>query len=185
MAKPKAGFGKCSALIRWTGTELFAAHATWTEFNQMIRIAKTYTFPFDGAMAKTIRFSSYPGFIWSSDDFYTTSQNMVILETTSDVVNQTLWKRLDPSTVITFLRTMVSNRLAYNAQLWGMTFSYAASGTYTNQWIAVDYKMIKNGQMPDSQVVWITEELPGSIHTADVSQIVKKVSSSFFFVTNT
>ena len=64
--------------------------------------------------------------------------------------------------------------LATNAREWGQLFSIAQSGTYTNQWITVDYKMIVNGSMPSSNVVWIAEELPGIVNTADVTDLVLK-----------
>jgi hypothetical protein len=65
-------FGHCSALIKWTGDELYAGHTTWDDYAEMIRIYKHYEFNFNHHSIKSHKssHSSYPGFISSSDDYY-------------------------------------------------------------------------------------------------------------------
>ena len=46
----------------------------------------------------TMSFSSYPGFIESTDDFFILGSNMVMLETTNNVFNQSLYKYVTPTT---------------------------------------------------------------------------------------
>jgi hypothetical protein len=40
-----------------------------------------------GVAAQKLSFSSYPGEVFSDDDFYITSANLVILETTNHIYN--------------------------------------------------------------------------------------------------
>jgi hypothetical protein len=43
-----------------------------------------------GVSAQQLSFSSYPGELFSDDDFYITSSNMVVLETTNHIYNFTI-----------------------------------------------------------------------------------------------
>lgn len=62
----------------------------------------------------TISFSSYPGCISSTDDFYLTGNNLAIMETTLEVINRKLWNNILPlnNYIPDFLRVMTSNLLA-------------------------------------------------------------------------
>ena len=62
---------------------------TWSDFNSMLRAYKLYDFPFtldgtsqDRVPAVRSSFSSYPGSIFSGDDFYVLSSGLVVQETT-------------------------------------------------------------------------------------------------------
>lgn len=74
--------GRCSALVRLTPNfeELFISHVTWTGFEEMLRIFKSYEFYFhrsatDDALVPAINvtFSSSPASVYSGDDFYVMS----------------------------------------------------------------------------------------------------------------
>jgi hypothetical protein len=57
-------------------------------------------------------FSSYPGVIFSGDDFYQMSSGLVVLETTIGNGNQQLWNDfIKPESVLEFTRNIVANRL--------------------------------------------------------------------------
>jgi hypothetical protein len=43
-----------------------------------------------GVSAQSLSFSSYPGELFSDDDLYITSSNMVVLETTNHIYNLTI-----------------------------------------------------------------------------------------------
>ncbi len=63
-------------LVKWTGNDLLAGHATWDDYNEMNRIYKFYHFKFSEPLhahrlhSQRLAMSSYPGMIFSSDDFY-------------------------------------------------------------------------------------------------------------------
>ena len=53
----------CSALVRATPDldEIYFSHVTWCEYWAMLRLFKTYRFPFQTSKAETVMFSGYPG----------------------------------------------------------------------------------------------------------------------------
>jgi hypothetical protein len=88
---------------------------------------------------RRIAFSSYPGNLFSTDDWYTTSAGLAVTETTIDNHNTTLWQHVLPTSVLTWLRTMVANRLAKTGPDWAAAFALHNSGTYNNEFHVVDY----------------------------------------------
>ena len=128
--------GRCSALVKLTEghQELWAAHDTWAGFASTHRMFKAYRLPFTGVASSTIHFSSYPGFVDSSDDWYQALESqLTVLETTNDVINQTLYNFVDSQTVGTWARSVLSTRLSNNGQEWVNYFGYYQSGTYNNR----------------------------------------------------
>jgi hypothetical protein len=137
--------GHCSVIIRAIGnpaapTELYAAHTTWGPFETMTRVFKLYDLPWATAgagagagqtvPATALSFSSYPGALYSNDDWYVTSAGLVVTETTIANNNASLWALVTPQTVLEWSRNMVANRLAANGPAWAAAFLTANSGTY-------------------------------------------------------
>lgn len=68
----------------------------------MLRIIKRYNFAYktggDNGSAtvpsESISMSSYPGMIYSMDDFYTLSSGLAVMETTIINYNRDLWKKV-------------------------------------------------------------------------------------------
>ena len=86
----------------------------------MIRIFKEYRFVSNkgNEKSKTIVFSSYPGTLYSLDDFYFMDSKLLVMETTNTIFNNELYKLIKPETLLTWIRTMISNRLASSAEDW-------------------------------------------------------------------
>ena len=63
----------------------------------MIRAFKTYSLPY--APVPVVKFSGYPATIPGIDDFYVSSANLAIMETTNSVFNTSLYDRIVPSTL--------------------------------------------------------------------------------------
>ncbi|KAG9354467.1 hypothetical protein JZ751_001177 [Albula glossodonta] len=134
------GSGSCSALIKLLpgNKELLVSHDTWNNYQSMLRIMKKYSFSYrrssedDTPIPGSIQaFSSYPGSIFSGDDFYILSSGLVTLETTIGNSNPELWKFVTPKgTVMEWLRNIVANRLAESGKQWAGHFSKYNSGTY-------------------------------------------------------
>jgi hypothetical protein len=133
----------CSALIRPSpdGSDLFATHTTWTEYAQMLRIYKYYKLNLvgdvpsgNGAGGVGVHFSSYPGSTSSIDDWYTIDSGLIVTETTNNVANVSLYDLVTSSSVPTFARVQIANRMAATGQQWADIFSRENSGTYNNQW---------------------------------------------------
>jgi len=150
------------------GQELHASHVTWDTFNSMLRIYKHYDFPFSSAPVTGVSFSSYPGCLPSGDDFYITTSNLVIMETTNEIFNRSLYTNYTTShTVPYWIRVLVANRVALNGQTWADTFAMYNSGTYNNQWQVVDYKQFTPGATPANGTLWILEQVPGFVVAQD------------------
>ena len=71
-----------------------ALQVTWNDFGSMLRVYKLYDFPYtlDGTAGQVVpavrsSFSSYPGYIFSLDDFYQLSSGLVVQETTIGIVH--------------------------------------------------------------------------------------------------
>ncbi|XP_009329100.1 PREDICTED: putative phospholipase B-like 2 [Pygoscelis adeliae] len=135
----------------------------------MLRIIKKYTLPFrtsaggNSQIPGSIQvFSSYPGTIFSGDDFYILSSGLVALETTIGNNNPARWKYLDPrGSVLEWLRNIVANRLARSGPEWAAVFRQFNSGTYNNQWMVVDYNAFTPGRAsPPQGVLTVLEQIP-------------------------
>ncbi|KAL9980614.1 hypothetical protein ACROYT_G009222 [Oculina patagonica] len=177
------GSGSCSALIKLLpgNKDLLISHDTWGSYNSMLRMFKFYNFGF--SVAKTGStvpgdkqcFSSYPGRLFSGDDFYMISSGLITQETTIDNDNKALWKYVKPvGTVLEWIRHLVANRLATTAQEWVEIFSKYNSGTYNNQWMVVDFNLFTPNQALVPGTFWVLEQLPGTIKMADMSAHLQK-----------
>ena len=91
----------------------------------MLRIYKRYDLPLplsdsDPTVVpgRTVTFSSYPGSLFSGDDFYEVSSGLVVVETTLGNNNQSLFNQfITPQSVLEFYRNVVANRLATDGGL--------------------------------------------------------------------
>uniref|UniRef100_A0A7N8XR03 Phospholipase B-like n=1 Tax=Mastacembelus armatus TaxID=205130 RepID=A0A7N8XR03_9TELE len=175
------GSGSCSALIKLlpNNKELLVSHDTWNTYQAMLRIMKKYIFayqvsPLDNDLIPggTQAFSSYPGSIFSGDDFYILSSGLVTLETTIGNSNPALWKFVQPTgSVMEWLRNIVANRLAATGKEWAEIFKKYNSGTYNNQWMIVDYNHFTPGKTEIKEdVLVVLEQIPGLIIYDDKTQ---------------
>ncbi|XP_061527664.1 putative phospholipase B-like 2 [Phycodurus eques] len=180
------GSGSCSALIKLlpNNKDLLVSHDTWSTYQSMLRIIKKYTFafkvsPLDNLIlpGRVQAFSSYPGSIFSGDDFYILSSGLVTLETTIGNSNPALWKFVQPTgTVMEWLRNIVANRLAVTAKAWAELFSKYNSGTYNNQWMIVDYNNFTPGKTDIVEDLFLVlEQIPGQIvYTDKTEELLEK-----------
>ena len=142
------GSGSCSALIKVLpdSSDILTSHVTWNSYESMIRILKKYSFEIHETSDKdsplipghSASFSSYPGLLYSGDDFTVLSSGLVAQETTigNNVINSSsslihskrkmiffcfvfnfqnpdLWKYIKPTgQVLEGIRSVVANRLA-------------------------------------------------------------------------
>lgn len=161
--------GHCSVIVKSVPErrELYAAHTTWTSFNDMTRVYKLMDLPYSGVAARRLAFSSYPGNLFSTDDYYVTGADLVVTETTIDNHNDSLWTHVVPETVPTWIRTMVANRLARDGKSWAAAFARENSGTYNNEFHVVDYKAFagasRPGQVPAGTLT-IVDQMPGPLN---------------------
>ena len=143
----------------------------------MYRIFKEYHFVTNkrNEKSKTIVFSSYPGTLASLDDFYFLDSNLLVMETTNSILNKTLYQSMNPKALLTWVRAMVSNRLASSAEDWTNIFKKENSGTYNNQFMILDINKIdlKNKKIPKKSLM-IIEQIPGEVEINDVTDKLKE-----------
>ncbi|XP_064612356.1 putative phospholipase B-like 2 [Liolophura sinensis] len=180
------GSGSCSALIKLLpdNADLYVSHDTWSGFETMLRILKKYDFGFhmipqsDVIPGRAVSFSSYPGVLYSGDDFYILSSGLVTMETTIGNGNPDLWKKVKPTgQILEGIRTIYANRMAETGLGWSSLFQMHNSGTYNNEWMVIDYKQFTpNKPLPKYGVLVVLEQLPGFVKYDDLTWLLANQS---------
>jgi hypothetical protein len=168
----------CSALfkVKEDLSDIFFGHNSWFEYSAMTRIFKEYYFNFNNPAIKSrhILFSSYPANLGSNDDFYVTSQDLAVIETTNTLYDDELYNLLTPRSLLTWQRAMIANRLSSTSKEWVENFSKENSGTYNNMFMALDMKKVnlENGII-ENEAMFIIEQIPGTTDINDVTEYLK------------
>eukprot|EP00658_Telonema_sp_P-2_P025232 TRINITY_DN20161_c0_g1_i2.p1 TRINITY_DN20161_c0_g1~~TRINITY_DN20161_c0_g1_i2.p1 ORF type:complete len:367 (+),score=67.34 TRINITY_DN20161_c0_g1_i2:243-1343(+) len=167
---------RCSALFKLlpNNSDLVFGHTTWDHFTMMgPRMLKSYDY---GNPGGKVTMSSSPAFLSSIDDFYLTSNQLAVIETTNGNFNDRLWDVLSTRSALSWLRVSVANLLAESIHEWGALFAVNNSGTYCDQWMVFDMKKFAPGRalLPGSFLV--LEQLPGHIHSQDMSAKLQRDS---------
>uniref|UniRef100_A0A8R1DX35 Phospholipase B-like n=1 Tax=Caenorhabditis japonica TaxID=281687 RepID=A0A8R1DX35_CAEJA len=174
--------GKCSGLIKVApgNSDLFISQVTMSGFQNMLRVIKLYKFGYDRQYypGYASSFSSYPGLLYSSDDFALQSSGLAVIETTISVFNTSLFENTKPvGQLPTWVRAIVSNQLSRNAREWCKIYSLYNSGTYNNQWAVLDYNQFKPNQpLPKYGLFYVLEQMPGKIVYSDLTWFIEKYS---------
>ena len=163
--------GRCSALVRLgaNNSDLYVGHATFSDFSEMLRVFKYYDFPLkQGGGARTVGFSSYPGAVSSTDDYYVTSNKMVVTETTISLLTDEPYDHLDDTgkAMPDFIRIMAATFAANSGEDWVESMTESASGLYGSQWMVVDYKKFQPGQPVPDGTLMVLEQVPTINHNA-------------------
>lgn len=169
----KMSSGRCSALVRLTegNQDLMVGHTTFSDYGEMVRIFKYYDFALGADVFGKAGFSSYPGVAGSTDDYYLLSSGLVVTETTISMLTDEPYDMLDDNKakVPDFMRIMVSNRLAKNGADWARYMTKTSAGTYSSQWVIVDYNLFNPGSPVKTGTLTVLEQVPGMSRTADLS----------------
>jgi hypothetical protein len=164
----------CSALIKITNdySDIFAGHTTWRSFGIINKMYKFVNLKLHNNSI-SVSYASSPGFLSSKDDFYITSNNLVVMETTNSIFNSTLYRALTTQSVLCWIRSIVANQLARNGAEWTELFAKYNSGSYNNQFMVIDYKkFVPNKKSIAPGTLWILEQLPGLTQRDDVSAVL-------------
>lgn len=82
------------------------------------------------------------GFLESLDDFYLMSSKLVMLQTTNNVFNTSLYDLVIPQSVFAWQRVRVANMLARSGKEWYTTVSKYNSGTVN--FVFIEFTRKKN-----------------------------------------
>jgi len=121
-------------------------------------------------------FSSYPGVAGSTDDYYLLDSGLVITETTVSMLTDEPYDKLDDTKtqVPDFMRIMIASRLAKTGPEWAQLMEKSSTGTYSSQWMVVDYKAFTPGHPVLNGTLTVVEQVPGMSRTADMSDRLQK-----------
>jgi hypothetical protein len=187
-------YGHCSAIVKLVKDkngkfDIFAGHNTWSDYSELIRILKVNTFAFEGNNSDSIfgmkpvslNFSSYPGVLFSGDDFYLLDKKIGLIQTTLSVINKFYYKDiLDLKEYIPeFMRLMIVNFTSNSGVEWVKNYKSFKNHMYITQFTIVDYNVldrINNGEAIDSGLVMLTEEMPKSILSRDLTKEILEKS---------
>lgn len=160
----------CSALLKLTSDDVFVAHDTWAYYGMMYRQVKTYVFE------ATVTMSTYAGSLSSIDDFYITSHQLVVTETTNGFYNNSLYLEVVPTVASEFHRSMAANFLATSAEEWVRLFAQNISGTYCNQWMVLDMKRVApaSDYPLRHKAFYVLEELPTLVDYDDMTEHLRR-----------
>mmetsp|Transcript_96359 Transcript_96359/g.171261 ORF Transcript_96359/g.171261 Transcript_96359/m.171261 type:complete len:638 (-) Transcript_96359:351-2264(-) len=171
--------GRCSALVRMAGggKELYVGHSTFSGYSEMNRIFKYYDLPLGDGVVQKMGFSSYPGVSGSTDDFYLLESGLVVTETTISLLSAEPYDSLHDTEkgIPDFMRIMLANRLAASGQDWVDLMSKSETGTYSSQWMVVDYNQFQPGRKLRNGTLLVLEQIPGLSHSEDMSQHLQAV----------
>mmetsp|Transcript_91527 Transcript_91527/g.191324 ORF Transcript_91527/g.191324 Transcript_91527/m.191324 type:complete len:413 (-) Transcript_91527:39-1277(-) len=171
-ATKKPPTGHCTGFVRLTEdrSELFFGHTTWESFSEMTRVWKVYDLPLAGTASRKASFSSYPGCVSSTDDFYLLDSGLAITETTLNIPKEQIYPVGD--VYPDFLRIMAANRLSKDGNDWVSMMTLSATGTYSSQWLVVDYNKFSSGAPLPSGAFYVLEQAPGVSRSEDMSQVL-------------
>lgn len=136
-------------------------------------------------------FSSYPGCLSSTDDFYITNNKLMVTETTLEVIDINLYESVkkEENYIPNFMRVNSATFFSKNAKEWIDSFSFYNSGTYSSQWMVLDYKVFEKLKLNPSNnvknLLWVLEQTPGGLISHDVSEYLLKVYFHLFSRTPT
>jgi hypothetical protein len=185
--------GHCSAIVKMMKDsngklDMFAGHNTWTDYCEMLRSLKYVDYAFEGKnpiigmKPRKINFSSYPGVLFSGDDFYEMDSKVVVIQTTLSVLNKFVYKEIiDLDKYIPeFMRLMITNHISNSAKEWVENYESYKNHMYITQWLVMDYNILdKINENRDkfltdkiSGLVYIIEEVPGNIISKDITNLV-------------
>ncbi|TKR83222.1 hypothetical protein L596_016846 [Steinernema carpocapsae] len=174
--------GKCSGLIKVApgNKDLFISQVTMSGFESMLRVLKVYKFGYDKKMfpGHTVSFASYPGMLYSSDDFALASSGLAMIETTVNIFDETLFDKIKPDGQLScWVRAIVANQLARDGREWCEVFKKYNSGTYNNQWVILNYNKFTPGKdLPAVGLLYVLEQVPDFIMYRDVTWFLRKYS---------
>lgn len=169
--------GHCSALIKvLPGYEdIFAGHSSWFSYGATMRIYKHFYFNLrdPSTSAKRMSFSSYPGYLVSLDDFYIMDSGLVMVQTTNNVFNTSLYKYVSTESLLAWHRVRLANLMAHNGEEWAEVYEQYNSGTYNNQYMILDLKRVELKKSLLSGALWVVEQIPGLVASGDQTEILR------------
>ena len=167
--------------------DIYFGHNTWTGFYEMLRVFKKQYFEFEGENQIigmepiNIKFSSYPGILFSGDEFYTINDNLAVTQTSLSIINlYNLKNAIDINSYIPeFMRIMLINFISKSGKDWVKNYKkiFKNNHIYSCSFTIVDYNKLNSKK----NLIFVVEEIPKSVKTKDITKefLEKGYYSSF------
>jgi hypothetical protein len=84
----------------------------------MVRTYKFYDFAISVTGAKRVAFSAKPALLYSKDDFHVLDTGLTVIETTNGIRDESLYPNVKYTTLLTWQRIPVCNRIAQTGSQW-------------------------------------------------------------------
>ncbi len=170
----------CSAIVKLINENneknILFGHNTWTGFYELLRTYKSIDYAFEGdnqilgLKPIKMKYSSYPGILFSGDEYYTIENNLAITQTSlSTIFPERLINGLNKKEYIPeFMRIMTINFLSRTGKEWVKNFEklYNGNHIYFASWIIVDYNKINSNK----NLIFIAEEVSENVMTIDYTK---------------
>lgn len=175
--------------------DIISGHSTWSSYVELIRTLKCYNFEMDFNNQSNndnnirinhkinISFSSYPGVLFSADDYYVINSRLSIHQTTLNTLNDNIYVDVInyDKFIFAFIKIMTVNFRSNSAKEWVSLYTLEKNSLYITQWVVVDYKvledinkLIKRQNEEDivffNELIYIVEEIPRQILNEDSSK---------------
>jgi hypothetical protein len=178
--------GHCSVIAKLVETpdgkkDIFAGHNTWSSYSELLRIMKFTSFAFEGEnqffgmKPKRMNYGSYPGVLFSGDDFYLLDSKVGVLQTTLSVINKFSYKNLInlDDYIPEFMRLQIVNFTSESGKEWVDNYKSFKDHMYITQWIVIDYNLLhqlNSGTPVKNNLILLLEEAPKSILSKDITE---------------
>lgn len=170
----------CSAIVKLINENneknILFGHNTWTGFYELLRTYKSIDYAFEGdnqilgLKPIKMKYSSYPGILFSGDEYYTIENNLAITQTSlSTIFPERLVNGLNKKEYIPeFMRIMTINFLSRTGKEWVKNFEklYNGNHIYFASWIIVDFNKINS----NNNLIFIAEEVSENVMTIDYTK---------------
>ena len=170
----------CSAIVKLINENneknILFGHNTWTGFYELLRTYKSIDYAFEGdnqilgLKPIKMKYSSYPGILFSGDEYYTIENNLAITQTSlSTIFPERLVNGLNKKEYIPeFMRIMTINFLSRTGKEWVKNFEklYNGNHIYFASWIIVDFNKINSNK----NLIFIAEEVSENVMTIDYTK---------------
>lgn len=126
-------------------------------------------------MTRQMGFSSYPGCISSTDEYYVLDSGLVVFDTSIELISLFQFDKVKDFTASltanlpNYMHILITNRLAKTPNHWVDLYSTQNTGLLNTQWMIVDYNNFIPGEPVADNVFWVLETIPGMTHSEDMS----------------
>ncbi len=75
--------------------------------------------------------------------------------------------------MLSWMRARIANHVSTSGHRWAKWFAHKSSGTYINEWMALDLNKFTPGKPPQYGFLTVLEEIPGHVHYEDKTEDLK------------